>query len=153
MRIAVVGLGKLGAPLAAVLASKGNEVLGVDVNAEVVRLLNEGRAPVDEPGLQELVTASRERLGATNDFTAAADRDVIIFLVPTPSDERGAFTNAYIVSALEALGPALQGRAEYQVVVIGSTVMPGSCESEIQPLLERLSGRQVGESLGLCYSP
>jgi UDPglucose 6-dehydrogenase len=153
MRIAVVGLGKLGAPLASVLASKGNEVLGVDVNSEVVRLVNEGRAPVDEPGLQELVTASRERLSATSDFTAAADCEVITFLVPTPSDERGAFTNAYILSALDALGPALHGREDYQVVVIGSTVMPGSCEAEIKPLLERLSGRQVGESLGLCYSP
>jgi UDPglucose 6-dehydrogenase len=153
MRIAVVGLGKLGGPLAAVLASKGNEVLGVDVNAEVVRLVNEGRAPVDEPGLQDLVTASGERLRATTDFAEAADRDVIIFLVPTPSDERGAFTNAYILSALEGIGPALQGREEYQVLVVGSTVMPGSCEAEIRPALERLSGRQVGDSLGLCYSP
>lgn len=153
MRIAVVGLGKLGAPLAAVLATKGNEVLGVDVNLEVVRRLNEGQAPVDEPGLQELISASRERLRATTDFTAAADSDVITFLVPTPSDERGAFTNAYILSALEALGPALRGRDDYQVVVIGSTVMPGSCDSEIRPALERLSGRQVAETLGLCYSP
>jgi UDPglucose 6-dehydrogenase len=153
MRIAVVGLGKLGAPLAAVLASKGNEVLGLDVNDNVVRLVNEGTAPVDEPGLQRLVTASRERLSASTDFTAAADCDVITLLVPTPSDERGAFTNAYIVSALEALGPALRGREDYQVVVIGSTVMPGSCQSEVKPLLERLSGRRVGESLGLCYSP
>lgn len=153
MRIAVVGLGKLGAPLAAVLASKGNEVLGVDVNDEVVRRLNDGRAPVDEPGLQELVTASRERLRGTPDFAAAADCDVITLLVPTPSDKRGAFTNAFVLSALEALAPGLEGRADYQVVVIGSTVMPGSCESEIKPLLERLSGRQVGDSLGLCYSP
>ena len=153
MRIAVVGLGKLGAPLAAVLASKGNEVLGIDVNAEVVRLVNEGRAPVDEPGLQDLVAASCERLRATTDFTAAAEREVIVLLVPTPSDERGSFTNAFILSALEALGPALQGCDDYQVVVIGSTVMPGSCDSEIRPALERLSGRQVGESLGLCYSP
>ena len=55
MRVAVVGLGKLGAPLAAVLASKGNDVLGIDVNPEAVRLLNDGRAPVEEPGLQDLV--------------------------------------------------------------------------------------------------
>ncbi len=153
MRIAVVGLGKLGAPLAAVLASKGNDVLGIDVNANVVRLISEGRAPVDEPGLQELISTARQTLNATTDFSAAADRDVIIFLVPTPSDERGAFTNAYLFAALDALGPALGSRSEYQVVVVGSTVMPGSCESEIGPELERLSGRQIGDSLGLCYSP
>src|SRR5437588_7306280 len=106
MRIAVVGLGKLGAPLAAVLASKGNDVLGIDVNSDVVRLMQDGLAPVDEPGLQDLITASGERLSATTDFTAAGDRDVIIFLVPTPSDERGAFTNAYVLAAVDAIGPA-----------------------------------------------
>ena len=74
MRIAVVGLGKLGAPLAAVLASKGNEVLGIDVNPEAVRLLNEGRAPVEEPGLQALVSASHERLSATTDLARRGRR-------------------------------------------------------------------------------
>jgi UDPglucose 6-dehydrogenase len=153
MRVAVVGLGKLGAPLAAVLASKGNDVLGIDVNPDVVRLLGEGRAPVDEPGLQELVSASRERLAATTDLSAAADREVIILLVPTPSDERGAFTNAYLLAALDEIGPALGAHDDYQVVVVASTVMPGTCDSEISAALERVSGRRVGESLGLCYSP
>jgi UDPglucose 6-dehydrogenase len=153
MRVAVVGLGKLGAPLAAVLASKGNDVLGIDVNPDVVRLLGEGRAPVDEPGLQELVSASRERLAATTDLSAAADCEVIILLVPTPSDERGAFTNAYLLAALDEIGPALGAHDDYQVVVVASTVMPGTCDSEISAALERASGRRVGESLGLCYSP
>jgi UDPglucose 6-dehydrogenase len=153
MRVAVVGLGKLGAPLAAVLASKGHDVLGIDVDTRAVRLVNDGRAPVDEPGLPELVFASRERLAAATDFTLAGDREVIILLVPTPSDERGAFVNTHLLTALEALGPGLQACADYQVVVVASTVMPGSCEAEIRPALERASGRRVGESLGLCYSP
>lgn len=153
MRVAVVGIGKLGAPLAAVLASKGNDVLGIDVNPEAVRLMSEGRAPVAEPGLQELISVSRDRVTATTDFSAAGDRDVIVLLVPTPSDERGSFTNAHLLSAVEAIGPALRGREDYQVVVVTSTVMPGSCDSEIGPALERASGRRIGESLGLCYSP
>jgi UDPglucose 6-dehydrogenase len=153
MRVSVVGLGKLGAPLAAVLASRGNDVLGIDLDPEVVRLLRDGQAPVDEPGLQDLVSASRERLDATTDLSAAADRDVIILLVPTPSDERGAFTNAYLRAALDEIGPALAARSDYQVVVVASTVMPGSCDGEIRASLERSSGRRVGESLGLCYSP
>ena len=62
MRIAVVGLGKLGAPLAAVLASKGNEVLGIDVNPEAVRLLNGRRAPVEEPGLRDIFRDAGSRL-------------------------------------------------------------------------------------------
>jgi UDPglucose 6-dehydrogenase len=153
MRVAVVGLGKLGAPLAAVLASKGNDVLGVDVNPNAVRLLNEGRAPVEEPGLQELVTSSRERLTATTEVAAAADADASILLVPTPSDERGAFSNEYLLAAIEEIGRGLSDRGAYHVVIVGSTVMPGSCGGEIRATLERASGRVVGETLGLCYSP
>jgi UDPglucose 6-dehydrogenase len=153
MRIAVVGLGKLGAPLAAVVASKGNEVLGIDLNPEAVRLLNEGRAPVEEPGLQDLVTASRERLSSTTDLAAAAGAEVSILLVPTPSDDRGAFSNEHVLAAVEEIGRGLAARDDHHVVVVASTVMPGSCDAEIRPALERASGRRVGESLGLCYSP
>jgi UDPglucose 6-dehydrogenase len=153
MRIAVVGLGKLGAPLAAVLASKGNDVLGIDVNSDAVRLVNEGRAPVEEPGLQDLVTVSRERLSATTDLSAAAGADATILLVPTPSDERGAFSNEYVLAAIEEVGRGLAAGDGYHVVVVASTVMPGSCDAELRPAIERASGRRVGESLGLCYSP
>jgi UDPglucose 6-dehydrogenase len=153
MRIAVVGLGKLGAPLAAVLASKGNEVLGIDVNPEAVKLLNEGRAPVEEPGLQALVSSSHERLSATTDLGAAAGADVSILLVPTPSDDRGAFSNEHVLAAVDEIGRGLRGRDEYHVVVVASTVMPGSCDAEIRPALENASGRRVEETLGLCYSP
>jgi len=153
MHVAVVGLGKLGAPLAAVLASKGNHVLGIDINPEAVRLLNEGRAPVEEPGLQDLVSSSRDRLSATTDLAAAADADLSILLVPTPSDERGAFSNEYLLAALEKLGQGLSARDDYHVVVVASTVMPGSCDAEIRPALESASDRRVGDTLGLCYSP
>jgi UDPglucose 6-dehydrogenase len=153
MRIAVVGLGKLGAPLAAVLAGKGNDVVGVDLNAKAVELLNSGRAPVEEPGLQELITASRDRLRATTEISAAADAEASILLVPTPSNERGAFSNDYLLAAIEEIGGGLRHRSDYHVLVVGSTVMPGSCDGEIRATLERASGRTVGETLGLCYSP
>jgi UDPglucose 6-dehydrogenase len=153
VRIAVVGLGKLGAPLAAVLASKGNDVLGIDVVPEVVRRLGDGLAPVQEPGLQELVAGNRERLSATTELESAGGCDMTILLVPTPSDERGAFTSALLLDAIERVGRGLAGRGDYHLVVVASTVMPGSCETDLRPALERASGRQVGESLGLCYSP
>jgi len=153
MRVAVVGLGKLGAPLAAVLASKGNDVLGVDLNPDAVRLLNDGVAPVEEPRLQELISASRDHLAATTDVAAAATAELSILLVPTPSDERGAFSNEYLLAAVEEIGRALGRRADDHVVIVGSTVMPGSCGGEIRATLERASGRVVGETVGLCYSP
>ena len=73
--------------------------------------------------------------------------------MPTPSDERGAFTNRYALAALDEIGRALAGRDEHHVVVVASTVMPGSCEAELAPALERASGRRIGDTLGLCYSP
>lgn len=153
MKVAVVGLGKLGAPLAAVMASKGHDVLGIDVDPEAVRRLGAGLAPVQEPGLDELVSANAERLVATSDLAAAAGCDLTILLVPTPSDERGAFANAFLLDAIERVGRGLAERDDYHVVVVASTVMPGSCENELRPTLERASHRQVGDSLGLCYSP
>ncbi len=135
------------------LASQGNDVLGIDVDPVAVRLMNDGRAPVEEPGLQELVSASRDRLAATTELAATAGVEVSIVLVPTPSDDRGAFSNQHVLSSLEGIGQALAAHDDYHLVVISSTVMPGSCDSELRPALERASGRHVGESLGLCYSP
>src|SRR5215216_369450 len=83
MRISVIGLGKLGAPLAAVLADHGHEVTGVDTRSEVVHLVNEGRSPVDETGLAELIARNTNRLRATVDITAAvAQTDLTFIIVP-----------------------------------------------------------------------
>ena len=154
MRVSVIGLGKLGSPLAAVLASKGHEVIGVDLNPEFVRLLNEGRAPVQEPRLQELIDASQGRLRATVDVEEATLQSEISFvIVPTPSDAKGAFTNKYVIEAVTAIGKALRKMDSYHVVNITSTVMPGSMGGEIRRALESASGRIVGKDLGLCYNP
>jgi UDPglucose 6-dehydrogenase len=154
MKLSVIGLGKLGSPLAAVLASKGFPVTGTDLNDAFVAALNEGRAPVDEPRLQELITENRERLRATPDAAAAvADTDVTFVIVPTPSDANGRFTNRYILDALQLVGAGIRRKASYHVVVITSTVMPGSTGGEIRAALEVHSGRKVGANLGLCYNP
>jgi UDPglucose 6-dehydrogenase len=154
MKISVIGLGKLGSPLAAVLASKGFSVVGTDLNRDYVHAINTGAAPVDEPRLQELLDANRERLRATTDAAAAvAETDVTFIIVPTPSDESGRFRNSYILAAMEGVGAGLRAKNGYHVVVITSTVMPGSTGGEIRAALEVSSGRAVGEQLGLCYNP
>jgi len=154
MKASVIGLGKLGAPLAAVLASRGLEVTGVDVNPDFVRLLAAGRAPVDEPGLQKLVDDHRARLSATADYEAAvAASEVSFVIVPTPSDSQGGFSNKYVLSAVAAIGQALRKKRDYHVVNITSTVMPGSTGGEIRQALEAASGREVGKHVGLCYNP
>src|SRR5512139_396255 len=104
MNISVVGLGKLGSPLAAVFASKGFTVVGTDLNRTFVDALNNGVAPVDEPRLQELVSANRSRLRATHDCAEAVlASDITFVIVPTPSDETGCFTNEYVVRAMETI--------------------------------------------------
>jgi UDPglucose 6-dehydrogenase len=154
MRISVVGLGKLGAPLAAVLASKGFSVIGTDLNRSFVDAINATKAPVDEPRLQELIEASGERLSATPDAAAAvADSDITFVIVPTPSDSTGRFTNRFILDTMASIGDGVRRKDGYHVVVITSTVMPGSTDGPIRQALEHHAGRRVGPELGLCYNP
>jgi UDPglucose 6-dehydrogenase len=153
-RVNVVGLGKLGAPLAAVLASRGFSVIGLDVNKTLVDALNAGKMPIVEPQLNELIAANRERLKATMDANEAIQNsDASFVIVPTPSDSTGFFSNRFVLQAMETLGKALRNKAGYHMVVITSTVMPGSTGSEIKAALEAASGRKVGPDLGLCYNP
>lgn len=154
MRVSVIGLGKLGSPMAAVFAAAGHDVIGLDVNPAFVKALAAGKAPVDEPRLQEMIDAGRARLQVTESHQELIDRSEITFIiVPTPSDAAGAFSNDYVISAIENLGPALRRKSHYHVVVVTSTVMPGSMGGPIREALERSSGRTVGPELGLCYNP
>lgn len=154
MKVSVIGLGKLGSPLAAVMASRGHEVVGLDLSQRFVDDINAGRAPVPEPQLQELIDQSRDRLRATTDWSDAVNNSEISFIiVPTPSDSKGVFVNTFVLDAVDKLGAAIREKSGYHVVVITSTVMPGSTGGVIQQRLEAASGRKVGPELGLCYNP
>ncbi|MCB1067997.1 MAG: UDP-glucose/GDP-mannose dehydrogenase family protein [Simkania sp.] len=154
MKLSVVGLGKLGSPLAVLLATKGYEVKGVDFNNEIVKKLNARQAPFHEEGLQELLECETLKFEATTDCEhAIQDTDATFIIVPTPSDEKGLFTNRYILQALESVGKVIQKKEGYHLVVITSTVMPGSTMGEIRETLEKASARTLGNELGLCYNP
>jgi len=154
MRLSIIGLGKLGAPMAAVLAEKGHTVVGVDISPGYVNALNQGRAPVNEPGLEELIRKNRERLSATTDAAKAiAATDVTFIIVPTPSEADGEFSLRYVLAAGESIGHALRAKDSYHLVVLSSTVMPGSTAGGLLPLLERASGKRCGVDFGLCYNP
>jgi len=154
MRLSIVGLGKLGAPLAAVMAEKGNTVIGVDVSQAAVNAVNGGSAPVDEPGLGELIGNNRERLSATTDFQqAVADTEVTFIIVPTPSEADGVFSLRYVLEAAELIGQALRRKSSYHVVALSSTVMPGSTGGRLLEALEKSSGKRCGSDFGLCYNP
>jgi UDPglucose 6-dehydrogenase len=154
VRVSVIGLGKLGSPLAAVIASKGHTVVGADINADFVRQLNEGRAPVAETGLQELIDDCRARLSATTDIQAAvAQTELTHVIVPTPSGPDGRFSLEHVLRAVEPIAAALRDKADFHVVSLTSTVMPGDTAGCVLPALERASGRKCGSDFGLCYNP
>jgi UDPglucose 6-dehydrogenase len=154
LKLSIIGLGKLGSPLAAVMAKNGFEVIGLDLNDKLVNALNAGRAPVMEPRLQEFIDQSKGRLRATTDYRdTVLNSDISFIIVPTPSGPDGFFTNKYVVAAVESIGAALRAKPQYHLIVVTSTVMPGSTDCEIREALERASGRRVGETVGLCYNP
>ena len=152
--VSVIGLGKLGGSMAAGLASRGLNVIGVDVNRHAVDAINAGRAPVQETGLGDMIAANRARLRATMDTNEAVlGSDLSFVIVPTPSDERGAFTLQYATFAFKALGHALKKKAGYHVIVLTSTVLPGAMRHGLLPVLEQASGKKCGPDFGLCYNP
>jgi UDPglucose 6-dehydrogenase len=150
----IIGLGKLGASMAAALASRGHRVVGVDTNPAVVQAVLSGRAPVEEPGLAEMLAAHGSRVTATMDAAAAVrDTDVTFVVVPTPSEPEGGFSIAYARAAMAAVGAGLRDKAGYHLVVMTSTVLPGATRHGLIPVLEEASGRRAGEDFGVCYSP
>jgi UDPglucose 6-dehydrogenase len=152
--LAVVGLGKLGAPMVACFASKGFDVVGVDVDPAKVEAIAGGRAPVFEPGLDELVSEHRDRISSTTDVKAAVARaDLTFLVVATPSDDAGGFSLQYVLPACDTIGRALRDKDGYHVVVLTSTVLPGVTGGAVRDALEQASGKRCGEDFGLCYSP
>lgn len=150
----VIGLGKLGASMAAAIASRGFNVIGVDVSQRAVDAVNAGHAPVQETNLEEMIAANKQRLHATlNHGDAVLGSDLTFVVVPTPSDERGAFSLQYVAWAFRAIGRALAQKSSYHTIVLTSTVLPGSTRQGLLPILEKESGKKCGQDFGLCYSP
>jgi UDPglucose 6-dehydrogenase len=152
--VAVVGLGKLGSPMAACFAAKGFATVGVDLDPTKVHALNTGRAPIFEPQLQETIDRAEGRLRGTIDLAeAVAATEATFVVVATPSEPEGGFSLRYVLPAFETIGTALREKDGFHLVVLTSTVMPGATDAAIRPLLEEASGKQCGSDFGLCYSP
>jgi UDPglucose 6-dehydrogenase len=154
MKISIIGLGKLGAPMAAVMAHKGHMVVGVDVNPDYIAAIQQGHAPLRETGLEEMIQANRERLSATTDYEQAVlATEATFIIVPTPSDPDGTFSLRNVMIAAEKIGAALRKKQGWHLVVLSSTVMPGATGGKLLPALEAHSGKKCGEGFGLCYNP
>jgi GDP-mannose 6-dehydrogenase len=156
VRVSVFGLGYVGSVSAASFANDGHEVVGVDVNPDKVKAINEGRSPIVEPGLDELLkrATDEKRLRATtNTSEAVHGTDLSLICVGTPSRKNGSLDLAYLERVCEQIGEAIKTKDAYHVVVVRSTVLPGTTHSVVIPALERQSGKKYGEGFGVAVNP
>lgn len=153
-RVSVIGLGKLGSPMAASFASRGFQVIASDVDPYKVACINRQVAPVSEPHLANYLRDHGHRITATNDTAAAvAATDASFIIVPTPSDPEGGFSLRHALPVCESIGLALRQKKSYHLIALTSTVMPGAMDGPIRATLEQVSGKRCGVDFGLCYSP
>jgi len=152
--ISVVGLGKLGLCMAACFADKGFRVTGMDIDVNKIDLINKGENPIHETGLTQLINKCKNKLKATSDYNEAILNSQVTFIVvPTPSKADGSFSNEYLEDALREIGLVLKEKYNYHLVVITSTVMPGTTENVGKLILEEASGKKCGEDFGIAYNP
>jgi GDP-mannose 6-dehydrogenase len=155
-RVAVFGMGYVGCVSAACLASRGNSVIGVDVNPDKVAMITDGRSPVVEERIGDLVAeqVAAGRLTATTDAAAAvASTDVALICVGTPSTPSGSLLTSYLEQVSHEIGAALAGRPTRYTVVVRSTMLPTTCEEIVLPRIEAASGLWAGEGFGLAVNP
>ncbi len=155
-RVSIFGLGYVGSVSAACLADSGHEVVGVDVSPLKVEAIAAGRSPIVEDGLDDLMASgvAAGRLRATSDASAAIlATDVSLICVGTPSNANGSLDLSAVERVAEDIGVALAAKGSYHVVVVRSTMLPGSTEERVVPALERSSGMSSGEGFGVCYNP
>lgn len=156
MRVGVYGLGYVGCVSAVCLASQGCQVIGVDVNADKVEMLGSGKAPIVEERIgdltSEVVAAGMLRV-TTEARDAVTESDVSLVCVGTPSTHTGELTTTFLEQVTSQIGLALATTDRWHVVVYRSTMIPGTCENLLIPMLERLSGKRVGVDFGVCVNP
>jgi GDP-mannose 6-dehydrogenase len=156
MKLSVFGLGYVGCVSAACFAKEGHEVVGVDVNATKVGIINGGQSPIVEAGIGELIgeMVGAGRLRATTDSArAVADSDLSLVCVGTPSNTNGSLDLTYVTRVCEEIGAALKQKTAPHVVVIRSTMLPGTIETVVVPVLETHSGKTAGRDFGVCINP
>lgn len=155
-RVSVVGLGYVGLTFSACLASRGFKVYGVEVDERKRKLIAEGRPPIYEEGLGDLLrkAVSAGLLKTTSDFQEAIMNSEITFIcVGTPQRQDGSVDLSQVESASREVGKALKDKSSYHLIVVRSTVPPGTTEGLVKRLLESGSGKTCGSGFGLCFNP
>jgi UDPglucose 6-dehydrogenase len=154
MDVSIVGSGYVGTTVAACLADLGHDVVNIDVDQSVVDAINAGEAPIHEPDLDALVSAyGGGRLRATTDYGELAGTDLTVLALPTPNDEDGRIDLSAMRAGARSVGAVLSGTDGYHLVVVKSTVVPGTTEEVLAPAVADAAGKTEGEAFGVAVNP
>ena len=154
MKIAVIGLGFVGLSLTSVLASKGNNVVGIDIDVEQCKKIRNGVSPFFEPYLEKTLRVGlKKKLTISSDFLLLKDCNMIFVTVGTPQKSDGVIDLSMIRKAVETIGRVLAKSKKNPIILIKSTVIPGTMQNVILPILEKRSGKKAGKDFGLISNP
>lgn len=150
--VGVIGLGFVGLTLASVLASRGFDVIGVDVDEDKVKLISRGKPPFYEPGIEEALSSAGERLRVTTDYNELANADIVFVTVPTPTLPQGEQDTRYVEDAISRLAHVWRNTNGYKLVALKSTVLPGTTR-RLASIFAKLSGKRVPQEVGFAANP
>jgi UDPglucose 6-dehydrogenase len=152
--VSIIGLGKLGASMMGCFSSKNIKVLGYDSNPNVIDLINKGKSPVDETGLENLIIKYKKNISVTNNLKTLLDKTNITFIVvPTPTANDGSYDLKIIKKVLIKFSKLLKNKKKYHLIVLCSTVLPEDSENKLIPIIEKYSKKTFKKKFGFIYSP
>jgi len=156
MKISIFGMGYVGCVSSACIANDGHTVMGVDINETKVKMINDGKSPIIEKDLSPMIEkcAAKGLLSASTDYKEAVHHtDISMICVGTPSHANGSLNLTYLSRVCENIGTALREKNAFHVIVVRSTVLPGTVEDVLLPLIEDASGKKVNKDFGICFNP
>lgn len=154
MNISIIGTGYVGLVTGACFAKLGNNTICVDVDKEKIEKINKGISPIYEVGLEELLSKYKDKIKATADYNyAIKNTDATFICVGTPSKKDGDIDLTFVENATIEIGKQLKDKNNWHLVVVKSTVLPGTTEKHVIPLLEKHSGKKAGTSFGVAMNP
>ena len=156
MKLSVFGIGYVGCVSAACFAKAGHDVIGVDLNQTKVDIINAGKSPIVEAGIDELISqmvAARRLRATTSACEAVSNSEISLVCVGTPSNANGSLDLDHVKHVCEEIGAAMKCKGKRHTVVIRSTMLPGTIESLVVPTLEASSGKKAGSDFGVCINP
>jgi len=158
MYLSVIGSGYVGTTIATCFADLGHEVINIDIDEDIVETINSGTPPIHEDGLPELVAEhvgqdGTGRLRATTEYDAILDTDATFLCLPTPQNDDGSIDLSIMEAGAVQLGKTLEATDDWHTVVVKSTVIPGTTEDVITPILEEESEKTAGEEFGVGMNP